>query len=163
MTIFIVETPHQKPPTCWTAESSPDAITSIAQYLLDVRGEELAEDADFDDAIEAIASDLQSIKIYASTDEAAQGYLDGWEGHQSAAAMAALLKEVMRHDYEIADPALRLRIVGAVWDAARDTEREIAGTAYDAVKEAAFHGMSEVRIAELLGVNRGTVRTALGK
>ena len=61
------------------------------------------------------------------------------------------------------DATARLEAVGAAWAAARDSEREIAGTAYDAVRAAAEAGLSEVRIAELLGVNRTTVRTALGK
>ena len=61
------------------------------------------------------------------------------------------------------DATARLEAVGAAWAAARDSEREIAGTAYDAVRAAADAGLSEVRIAELLGVNRTTVRTALGK
>lgn len=61
------------------------------------------------------------------------------------------------------DATSRLQAVGAAWAAARDSEREIAGTAYEAVRIAAEAGLSEVRIAELLGVNRTTVRTALGK
>ena len=61
------------------------------------------------------------------------------------------------------DATARLEAVGAAWAAARDSEREIAGTAYEAVRAAAEAGLSEVRIAELLGVNRTTVRTALGK
>lgn len=64
---------------------------------------------------------------------------------------------------KLEDAIARLEALGTAWAAARDTEREIAGTAYDAVKEAAFHGIPETRIAELLGVNRTTVRTALGK
>ena len=61
------------------------------------------------------------------------------------------------------DATARLEAVGAAWAAARDSEREIAGAAYEAVRIAAEAGLSEVRIAELLGVNRTTVRTALGK
>ena len=61
------------------------------------------------------------------------------------------------------DATSRLEAVGAAWAAARDSERAIAGTAYEAVRAAAEAGLSEVRIAELLGVNRTTVRTALGK
>ena len=52
---------------------------------------------------------------------------------------------------------------GAAWDRAKDNEREIAGEAYDAAKAAAEAGMPETQIAEALGVNRLTVRRALGK
>jgi len=61
------------------------------------------------------------------------------------------------------DATARLEAVGTAWAAARDSEREIAGTAYEAVRAGAEAGLSEVRIAQLLGVNRTTVRTALGK
>jgi hypothetical protein len=64
---------------------------------------------------------------------------------------------------KLEDAIARLEAVGTAWAAARDSEREIAGTAYEAVRAAAEAGLSEVRIAELLGVNRTTVRTALGK
>ena len=77
--------------------------------------------------------------------------------------MDALLAEVAGRDYEIEDPRLRLQIVGAVWDLARVMEREVAGSAYDAAKAAAEAGMLEAQIAEALGVNRLTVRRALGK
>ena len=160
MTVFVVETPHRLPACCWTALDEPHFVSLAGQSDA---GSDLADDATVDDARRALGHDLQSLKVYMSADEAAEGYLAGWAGHQSAEAMAALLKEVVRREYEITDPSLRLRVVGAGWEAARDSEREIAGTAYDAVRAAADAGLSEVRIAELLGVNRTTVRTALGK
>jgi len=77
--------------------------------------------------------------------------------------MDALLNALRDYSWMIEDPTLRLRIVGAIWDRAKDEEREIAGSAYDAVKEAADAGLPETQIADLIGVNRTTVRRALGK
>jgi len=160
MTVFVVETPHRLPARCWVALDELDFVSLVAQS--DV-GSDLADDATLDDARQALGHDLQSLKVYLSANEAAEGYLAGWEGHQCIEAMAALLDQVVRNEWQITDATLRLQVVGAAWDASRESEREIAGTAYEAVRAAAEAGLSEVRIAELLGVNRTTVRTALGK
>lgn len=53
--------------------------------------------------------------------------------------------------------------VGEIFRRAREAERAAAGAVYTAAELGASAGLSEVRIAELLGVNRTTVRTALGK
>lgn len=158
MSIFAVEIPHQRKPICWVADDQADFIAKVAAVE-----QELPEDATFDDAVEWTRRDLSSLQVFGTADDAATGYLQGWTGHQSAAAMDALLAEVARRDYEIADPRLRLQLLGAVWDRAKDDEREIAGAAYDAAKAAADAGMPETQIAEALGVNRLTVRRALGK
>ena len=158
MSIYAVEIPHQRKPICWVADDEADFIVKVAAV-----DQELPIEATFEDAVAATRRDLSSLHVFRSADDAARGYLKGWDGHQSAAAMDALLAEVARRDYEIEDPRLRLQIVGAVWDRARDEEREVAGAAYDAAKAAAEAGMPEAQIAEALGVNRLTVRRALGK
>ena len=158
MSIYAVEIPHQRKPICWVADDEADFIVKVAAV-----DQELPIEATFEDAVAATRRDLSSLHVFRSADDAARGYLKGWDGHQSAAAMDALLVEVARRDYEIEDPRLRLQIVGAVWDRARDEEREVAGSAYDAAKAAAEAGMPEAQIAEALGVNRLTVRRALGK
>lgn len=53
--------------------------------------------------------------------------------------------------------------VGEIFRRARDAERAAAGAVYTAAEIGARAGLPETRIAELLGVNRTTVRTALGK
>ena len=53
--------------------------------------------------------------------------------------------------------------VGAIFRQAREAERAAAGAVYTAAELGASAGLPETRIAELLGVNRTTVRTALGK
>lgn len=49
------------------------------------------------------------------------------------------------------------------WHAAKDRERVAAAKLYEAIAQAVEDGMSEVQAAELAGVNRLTVRRALGK
>jgi len=160
MTVFVVETPHRLPARCWVALDELDFVSLVGQS--DV-GSDLADDATLDDARQALGHDLQSLKVYLSANEAAEGYLAGWDGHQCIEAMAALLDQVVDYEWQISDATLRLRLVGAAWDARRENEREIAGAARDAVTAAIAAGLSEVRIAELLGVTRTTVRRALGK
>lgn len=57
----------------------------------------------------------------------------------------------------------RLRDAGKKWARARKAEREWAASTYDAIRSAADLGIPETRIAELAGVDRMTVRKALGK
>lgn len=61
------------------------------------------------------------------------------------------------------DPDAMLRDLAEVWHAARDAERIAAAAAYAAIRHAAAAGMTEVRIASLLDIDRMTVRRALGK
>jgi len=49
------------------------------------------------------------------------------------------------------------------WHTAKDRERALAAELYAAIVQAVAGGMSEVQAAELAGVNRLTVRRALGK
>jgi hypothetical protein len=158
-TIITVEIPHQKKPICWVADDQADFVAKTATYL-DSFGLTFAT---FEDAVRETRTNLHDVKVFTSADEAARGYLQGWTGHQAPAAMDALLNALRDYSWMIEDPTLRLRIVGAIWDRAKDEEREIAGSAYAAVKDAADAGLPETQIADLLGVNRITVRRALGK
>lgn len=52
---------------------------------------------------------------------------------------------------------------GKQWHAAKERERDAAAKLYAAIAQAVEGGMTEVQAAELAGVNRMTVRRALGK
>lgn len=58
---------------------------------------------------------------------------------------------------------LRLKTIGAKWHAARQAEREMAALLYAAIVEVVDGGVSEVEAAKVAGVDRMTVRRALGK
>lgn len=53
--------------------------------------------------------------------------------------------------------------IGKRWTTAKARERDAAAFAYAYMREAAEAGIPETRIAELVGVDRMTVRRALGK
>lgn len=154
--IITVEIPHQRQPIAWVADNDIDFIVKVAT-------DNMPEDIDFEGAIDWNASDLQSQHVFRSIDDAARASVDGFTGHQGEAATNRLRDIVQDYSWAIADPALRLQVIGAAWDRAKENERDIAGEAYDAAKAAAEAGMPETQIAEALGVNRLTVRRALGK
>lgn len=52
---------------------------------------------------------------------------------------------------------------GKQWHAAKARERDAAAKLYAAIVQAVEDGMTEVQAAELAGVNRMTVRRAMGK
>jgi hypothetical protein len=62
-------------------------------------------------------------------------------------------------------PALKLSVfnAGREWSAAKDDERAAMATLYAAVVAAHAAGVTEVEAARLAGVDRMTVRRALGK
>ena len=154
--IVTVEIPHQRKPVAWVAETEAD-------YIVKVATDEMPDGIDFDGAIDWNARDLSNQHVYRTIDEAALASRNGFSGHQGEEATEALRRIVEDYSWAITDPALRLQVIGAAWDRARDNERDIAGEAYDAAKAAAEAGMPETQIAEALGVNRLTVRRALGK
>ena len=53
--------------------------------------------------------------------------------------------------------------MGKRWAAARVKERALAAELYEAIREAVEGGMSEAEAARVAGVDRMTVRRALGK
>jgi DNA invertase Pin-like site-specific DNA recombinase len=53
--------------------------------------------------------------------------------------------------------------IGSRWNEARQRERALAAQLYAAIVEAVESGMSEVQAAKVAGVDRMTVRRALGK
>ena len=59
--------------------------------------------------------------------------------------------------------AKELAKTGKKWHAARDRERALAAELYAAIVQAVEGGMSEVQAAKVAGVDRMTVRRALGK
>jgi DNA invertase Pin-like site-specific DNA recombinase len=59
--------------------------------------------------------------------------------------------------------AEELAKVGKRWHAAKDKERALAAELYAAIVQAVAGGMSEVEAARVAGVDRMTVRRALGK
>lgn len=61
------------------------------------------------------------------------------------------------------DPNMVLIDLGEVWHAAREAERMAAAAVYAAIRHATEQGVPETRIANLVGVDRMTVRRALGK
>jgi hypothetical protein len=56
-----------------------------------------------------------------------------------------------------------LEKVAKKWHAARNRERSLARELHDAIRAAVDGGMTEVVAAEIAGVDRGTVRRAVGK
>ena len=52
---------------------------------------------------------------------------------------------------------------GKQWHSAKARERDAAAKLYAAIVQAVEGGLTEVQAAELAGVNRMTVRRALGK
>lgn len=52
---------------------------------------------------------------------------------------------------------------GKAWRRARSTERAAAATVYDLIRREYVAGWSEMALAEYAGVDRMTVRRALGK
>lgn len=53
--------------------------------------------------------------------------------------------------------------VGKQWHAARDRERQLAARVYEQIRLSVLEGMSESEAARVAGVDRMTVRRALGK
>ena len=52
---------------------------------------------------------------------------------------------------------------GRAWNKAKERERELAAALYDAIRDAHAAGTPETQIAAAAGVDRMTVRRALGK
>ena len=58
---------------------------------------------------------------------------------------------------------VQLQRAGVAWDKAREVERALAAEMYAAIVEVVAGGVSEVQAAKIAGVDRMTVRRALGK
>lgn len=58
---------------------------------------------------------------------------------------------------------MRLHRTGVAWLAAKETERERMADVYEAIRAAHSEKVPETTIAKLAGVDRMTVRRALGK
>jgi hypothetical protein len=66
-------------------------------------------------------------------------------------------------DKDLDRQAEHLRVTAGHWHQAREAERDLGAETYAAIVAAVDSGMSEVEAAEIAGVNRMTVRRALGK
>jgi hypothetical protein len=170
MTIYVIETPHQGAPICWVAD---DEQMFIGLADSGTKREPLPEDATYNEAAIYLAEGLRSLAMYESTDQAADYFLraslgsrrwgpinEGWAS--ILPEVAALGRQLQYRVGEITDHATRLRVLGIIWGEARVSEREISGEAYEVIRDAAGT-MPETKIAEALGVDRMTVRRALGK
>ena len=158
MSIYVIETPHQGAPICWVADNEQMFI-GLADS--GTKGDGLLEDATYAEACRYLGKGLRDLTMFESSDDAAGYFLSGWHG-MTLTGRLALLGQLKYRIGEITDHETRLRIIGMIWNEQRDSEREIAGEAYDAIK-AATGSMTEVDMAEALGVNRMTIRRALGK
>ena len=67
------------------------------------------------------------------------------------------------HNITVSDRTHELVSAAQRWHATRKLERELAKQVYDLILRAHEMGVPETRIAELAGVDRMTVRRALGK
>lgn len=88
--IYVVEIPHQRRPSCWSAANEKDFIGRIAEGA--IRSGPFIET--FSDAEEYLGSDLHTHRVYLSAAEAIEG-LQTLSGHGSGAAIAALRKELI--------------------------------------------------------------------
>ena len=158
MSIYVIETPHQGPPICWVAD---DEQMFIGLADSGSKREPLREDATFNEACRYLGEGLADLAMFHSTDSAATSFLRGWHGMGLAGSLV-LLKQLSYRIFEITDDETRLRVQGIIWKDARNSERQIAFKACAVIRSAA-DTMPETKIAEALGVDRMTVRRALGK
>ena len=92
--LYIVEVPHQRPASCWTAENAAEVISMAAHEALRSGGEVNS----FDQAIDWIAADLHSCAVFVGLAEVV-GALDThpiFRGHQGARAEAALRAKLIQ-------------------------------------------------------------------
>lgn len=93
--IYIVEIPHQRPASCWTAHTEQQAVNAINESA--IRNGETFET--FGSAVEYLESDLSSL-IACGSDEGALACLADesmWQRHGGAAARNALRDKMVRH------------------------------------------------------------------
>lgn len=74
-------------------------------------------------------------------------------GDESAGVLAA----------DDADAVVLLEELGRTWSQAQEAERQVAAAAYALIRHAVDEGLSESEVARRLGVDRMTVRRAVGK
>jgi hypothetical protein len=113
MTIFQLNVPNQKAPTCWTAHNQDDYV--LATIRSNVAAEWDIQDPTFGEAVDRNAQDMSGSYVFVDADEAAREVINGERVglHQFAKAIDALRVHVMRHLDEITDEALALELVSA--------------------------------------------------
>lgn len=91
--------------------------------------------------------------------------LRDWADAQGDDYMEMAINEILNGTYAAWTEAdvQRLKDAGQKWAAARQGERDQSKAAYLAIMHAYDKGMPETRIANLVGVDRMTVRRALDK
>jgi hypothetical protein len=163
MTIFQLNVPHQKAPSCWTAHNQDDYV--LATIRSNVASDWDVEDPTFDQAVDRNGHDMSSAYVFLDANDAARELINGERVglHQFAKAIDALRTRVMRHLDEITDEQIALQLAGQIFVEARADEREASEALYTAIKHAHRAGISEVQISKLATVDRMTVRRALGK
>jgi hypothetical protein len=72
--------------------------------------------------------------------------------------LRSVLPELV-NDHEVAN----LKRVAKQWRNSRNTERDLAAKTYDAIREAVAAGLSESQASKITGIDRMTIRRALGK
>lgn len=98
--IYVIEIPHQLPPTAWVAINEADFISRSDQAYARCGDTPETDDADelFDAWVKYIRADLSSLLIY-MTDEEAIAALDStdFNRHGGAAARDKLLAKLRLH------------------------------------------------------------------
>ena len=88
--IYIVEIPHQRPASCWTANDEGDFCAKLAQEF-GRHGDTPAYDATFAEWRDYLARDLHALHVFLDDAVAIAALGDSmFDGHQGAAARAAL-------------------------------------------------------------------------
>lgn len=125
MTIFQLDIPHQKAPTCWTAADREDYV--VATIRANVASGWDVEEPTFDDAVAWNGRDMNGSHVFMNADEAARELVDGGRigNHQWGQAVDALFTQVMRHRDEVTDPSL-LDVLHVCW--VDDSKCEQCGT-----------------------------------
>ena len=93
--IYIVEIPHQRPASCWSAIDENDAMDRINQ---DLAGRHMAEEAsDYDEAIRLNGEDLYAQYVLTTQEaiEALANHGQDWSPHQRERSVSALRRAML--------------------------------------------------------------------
>ena len=90
--IYIVEIPHQRQPSCWSAHDEADAVSKM-WYATLMLGDKPAPDAPFAEWIKYNGLELHSQYVFMDAASAIEG-LKEIGGHNAVPAIAALREEL---------------------------------------------------------------------
>ena len=93
--IYIVEIPHQRPASCWTANDEGDFCIKLEQTF-----ERYSDTPDYGASFEEwrdyLARDLHALHVFMNENEAIEALNDAtFDGHQGASARAALRRALI--------------------------------------------------------------------